>query len=84
MGWEHIVIYDGGWYEWSADPTNPVDTGDPTSAAVTPPAPPPAPSRWNSPVVYALAAVAGLAVAVLFWPRRKKPTPPPPPTGPTP
>jgi 3-mercaptopyruvate sulfurtransferase SseA len=24
MGWEHISVYDGGWYEWSLDPTNPV------------------------------------------------------------
>ncbi|MEO7105564.1 MAG: rhodanese-like domain-containing protein, partial [Rhodoferax sp.] len=24
MGWEHICVYDGGWYEWSADPANPV------------------------------------------------------------
>ncbi len=24
MGWEHICVYDGGWYEWSLDPTNPV------------------------------------------------------------
>lgn len=24
MGWEHISVYDGGWYEWSADPANPV------------------------------------------------------------
>ena len=24
MGWEHISVYDGGWYEWSSDPANPV------------------------------------------------------------
>ena len=24
MGWEHISVYDGGWYEWSADSANPV------------------------------------------------------------
>jgi thiosulfate/3-mercaptopyruvate sulfurtransferase len=24
MGWERISVYDGGWYEWSADPGNPV------------------------------------------------------------
>ncbi|NVO04519.1 MAG: sulfurtransferase [Rhodoferax sp.] len=24
MGWERISVYDGGWFEWSADPANPV------------------------------------------------------------
>ncbi|MDM5178028.1 rhodanese-like domain-containing protein [Massilia sp. DJPM01] len=24
MGWERISVFDGGWYEWSADPANPV------------------------------------------------------------
>lgn len=24
MGWERISVYDGGWYEWSTDPANPV------------------------------------------------------------
>ena len=24
MGWEHVSVYDGGWLEWSSDPTNPV------------------------------------------------------------
>ena len=27
MGWERISVYDGGWREWSADPTNPVASG---------------------------------------------------------
>ena len=24
MGWEQISVYDGGWFEWSLDPANPV------------------------------------------------------------
>lgn len=24
MGWRKIAVYDGGWYEWSNDPANPV------------------------------------------------------------
>ena len=30
MGWQHIGLYDGGWYEWSSNPQNPVSTGDRT------------------------------------------------------
>jgi len=29
MGWPRISIYDGGWYEWSADPRNPIALGLP-------------------------------------------------------
>ena len=29
MGWDNITVYDGGWYEWSADRSNPVASGDP-------------------------------------------------------
>ena len=30
QGWERIAVYDGGWFEWSADPVNnPIETGDP-------------------------------------------------------
>lgn len=28
MGWPNIAVYDGGWYEWSADPKNPVSQGE--------------------------------------------------------
>ena len=23
MGWQHIAVFDGGWCEWSRDPSNP-------------------------------------------------------------
>lgn len=29
MGLQDIALYDGGWYEWSDDPANPVETGEP-------------------------------------------------------
>jgi molybdopterin synthase sulfurtransferase len=29
MGWPRISVYDGGWFEWSSDPDNPVETGTP-------------------------------------------------------
>ena len=30
MGWDRIAVYDGGWLEWSADPThNPIEVGEP-------------------------------------------------------
>lgn len=28
MGWKNVGVYDGGWYEWSADPKNPVVSGE--------------------------------------------------------
>lgn len=28
MGWKNVSLYDGGWYEWSADPKNPVVSGE--------------------------------------------------------
>ncbi|MGF1698775.1 sulfurtransferase [Photobacterium makurazakiensis] len=28
MGWEHISVFDGGWYEWSGNPENPFEIGD--------------------------------------------------------
>lgn len=30
MGWPRIAVYDGGWFEWSADPANPIETGSPS------------------------------------------------------
>ncbi|KXG76668.1 rhodanese-like domain-containing protein [Thermotalea metallivorans] len=29
MGLKNISLYDGGWYEWSSDPANPVEIGEP-------------------------------------------------------
>ena len=30
MGWQHIAVYDGGWFEWSRNPAdNPIETGEP-------------------------------------------------------
>jgi 3-mercaptopyruvate sulfurtransferase SseA len=29
MAWPKIAVYDGGWFEWSNDPDNPVETGMP-------------------------------------------------------
>ncbi|MEX0894051.1 MAG: rhodanese-like domain-containing protein [Gemmatimonadota bacterium] len=29
MGWPRISIYDEGWYGWSSDPANPIETGVP-------------------------------------------------------
>jgi len=29
MGWPNIAIYDGGWFEWSRDESNPIESGVP-------------------------------------------------------
>ena len=29
MGWPRVSVYDGGWFEWSSDPNNPFETGEP-------------------------------------------------------
>jgi thiosulfate/3-mercaptopyruvate sulfurtransferase len=29
MGWPDVVVYDSGWMDWSLDPSNPIQTGDP-------------------------------------------------------
>ena len=32
MGWPRVSVFDGGWFEWSSDPNNPVGTGEPASS----------------------------------------------------
>lgn len=29
MGWPDVAVYDGGWFEWSKDPSNPIGVGVP-------------------------------------------------------
>lgn len=29
MGWPRLAVYDGGWYEWSQDASNPTAQGVP-------------------------------------------------------
>ena len=29
LGWPRVSVYDGGWFEWSSDDANPVETGEP-------------------------------------------------------
>ncbi|MCF8242540.1 MAG: hypothetical protein K9J16_14275 [Melioribacteraceae bacterium] len=33
MGYPKVSVYDGGWFEWSNDPTNPYETGLPIDSA---------------------------------------------------
>jgi thiosulfate/3-mercaptopyruvate sulfurtransferase len=33
MGWPSVAVYDGGWYEWSQDPSNPIERGVPQELA---------------------------------------------------
>jgi molybdopterin synthase sulfurtransferase len=30
MGWPKVSVFDGGWFEWSNDPQNLIETGDPS------------------------------------------------------
>ena len=34
LGWDQIAVYDGGWFEWSKDSSNPVETGIPPVSEV--------------------------------------------------
>jgi thiosulfate/3-mercaptopyruvate sulfurtransferase len=31
MGWPRVSVFDGGWFEWSNDPNNPYETGEPAN-----------------------------------------------------
>ena len=31
IGWPKVSVFDGGWFEWSNDPENPFETGNPTN-----------------------------------------------------
>jgi thiosulfate/3-mercaptopyruvate sulfurtransferase len=31
MGWSQIAVYDGGWLEWSENPSHPIAIGPPAS-----------------------------------------------------
>jgi thiosulfate/3-mercaptopyruvate sulfurtransferase len=33
LGWPRVSVYDGGWFEWSNDPANPIETGVPGEEA---------------------------------------------------
>ena len=34
QSWDRIAVYDGGWFEWSADPANnPIEIGDPDAVS---------------------------------------------------
>lgn len=32
LGWPRVSLFDGGWYEWTRDPSNPIATGTPEPA----------------------------------------------------
>ncbi len=34
MGWPRVAVFDGGWFEWSNDPSNPFETGVPKEELV--------------------------------------------------
>lgn len=35
LGWPQVSVYDGGWFEWSNDPSNPYETGEPETAVAS-------------------------------------------------
>lgn len=39
LGWPCVAVFDGGWFEWSSDPSNTTETGEPAGGTGTPSAP---------------------------------------------
>lgn len=35
MGWPKVSVFDGGWFEWSNDPENPFEVGEPEESLST-------------------------------------------------
>jgi len=35
LGWPRISVYDGGWFEWSRDDANPIETGEPSDIRIS-------------------------------------------------
>jgi molybdopterin synthase sulfurtransferase len=33
LEWPRVSVFDGGWMEWSSDPANPIETGEPAGSA---------------------------------------------------
>lgn len=33
LAWPRVAVFDGGWFEWSRDETNPIETGSPHQAS---------------------------------------------------
>jgi thiosulfate/3-mercaptopyruvate sulfurtransferase len=53
QGWERIAVYDGGWFEWSADPeNNPIEIGLPADGG------PAAPRTYPAPIVNPVTAIS--------------------------
>jgi thiosulfate/3-mercaptopyruvate sulfurtransferase len=76
MGWENIAVYDSGWYEWSADPSNPIAVGDPHGPQAGPPstaAPSASPMEGLWPVVFAF-PFALLLLCGAWWALRRRRT----------
>ncbi|MCG8696592.1 MAG: hypothetical protein MI922_00950 [Bacteroidales bacterium] len=34
LGWPNVSVFDGGWFEWSNDPLNPFEVGNPLKVEI--------------------------------------------------